>query len=109
MENLNEMLKRRRIELGLSLEEVGKIVGVGKSTVRKWETGMIKDMKRSQIAKYAKALRVKPTLILGIEDEKPSPTFSDDIIKLIKKYEALSPEHKKQVSQQIDYYLSIDK
>ena len=28
-------IKKRRAELGLTLEEVGKAVGVGKSTVRK--------------------------------------------------------------------------
>lgn len=34
-------LKERREELGLTLGEVGKLTGVGKSTVRKWETGYI--------------------------------------------------------------------
>ena len=34
-----EKIKRRRLDLGLTLEEVGDFVGVTKSTVRKWETG----------------------------------------------------------------------
>lgn len=34
-------IKSRRLELGMTLEEVGDLVGVGKSTVRKWESGMI--------------------------------------------------------------------
>lgn len=38
-------LKRRRLELGMTLEDVGYFVGVGKSTVRKWENGMIDNMK----------------------------------------------------------------
>ena len=38
-------LKRRRLELGMTLEDVGDFVGVGKSTVRKWENGMIDKMK----------------------------------------------------------------
>lgn len=65
---LNEKLKARRLALGLTLEDVGNYVGVGKSTVRKWETGAIKDMKRSQIAKYAEILRISPAVILGIDD-----------------------------------------
>lgn len=65
---LNEKLKNRRIDLGLTLEQVGDYVGVGKSTVRKWETGMIKDMKRSQIAKYAEILNISPMTILGVND-----------------------------------------
>lgn len=66
---LNEKLRNRRKELGLTLDQVGDYVGVGKSTVRKWETGIIKDMKRSQIAKYAEILKISPMAILGIDEE----------------------------------------
>ncbi|HCV2115191.1 TPA: helix-turn-helix domain-containing protein [Staphylococcus aureus] len=64
-------IKGRRKELNLTLEQVGDLVGVGKSTVRKWETGDIENMKRDKIVKLAKALRVSPSYIMGIEDEKP--------------------------------------
>ena len=50
----------RRKELGLTLEEVGKAVGVGKSTVRKWENGMIKNMGRDKIAALARVLQMDP-------------------------------------------------
>ena len=33
-------IKARRIELGLTLEDIAQSVGVGRSTVRKWENGM---------------------------------------------------------------------
>ncbi|MCO4346647.1 LexA family protein [Staphylococcus agnetis] len=64
-------IKSRRKELNLTLEQVGDLVGVGKSTVRKWETGDIENMKRDKIVKLAKALRVSPSYIMGIEDEQP--------------------------------------
>ncbi len=69
--NVNNKLKDRRLELGLTLEEVGTIVGVGKSTVRKWETGAIENMKRDKIALLAKALKVSPAFIMGLEDSNP--------------------------------------
>ena len=53
-------LRSRRMELGLTLEEVGDKVGVGKSTVRKWEQGLIDNMKRDKIALLANALKVSP-------------------------------------------------
>ena len=37
--DIGEMIKNRRLELNLTLEEVGKHVGVSKSTVKKWEDG----------------------------------------------------------------------
>lgn len=36
---LGEKLYALRKQKGLTLEEVGNFVGVGKSTVRKWENG----------------------------------------------------------------------
>lgn len=53
-------IKDRRLELGLTLEEVGRAVGVGKSTVRKWETGLIKNMGRDKIAALAAVLQLDP-------------------------------------------------
>ena len=47
MEEIGNIIYQRRMEMGLTLEEVGKAVGVGKSTVRKWEKGMIKKAKNA--------------------------------------------------------------
>lgn len=53
----------------MTLEEVGKIVGVRKSTVQKWETGDIENMRRDKIVMLAIALKISPLFIVGIEDE----------------------------------------
>ena len=53
-------IKARRLELGLTLEDVAQAVGVGRSTVRKWETGMIKNMGRDKIAALAAVLELNP-------------------------------------------------
>lgn len=66
--DLGNKIKNRRQELGLTLEEVGKIVGVSKSTVMKWETGYIENMRRDKIALLAKALKVSPLWIMGIDE-----------------------------------------
>lgn len=66
---MSNRLKERRLEIGLTLEDVGNIVGVGKSTVRKWENGMIENMKRDKIALYAKALKVSPLFIMDIPQD----------------------------------------
>ena len=53
-------IKARRLELNLTLEDVAQAVGVGRSTVRKWETGMIKNMGRDKIAALARVLQMDP-------------------------------------------------
>ena len=68
MENIGERIKRLRSKKNMTLEELGNQVGVGKSTVRKWETGMIANMRRDKIAKLADALDVSPAYLMGWKD-----------------------------------------
>ena len=64
-EGMAQRIKELRKEKGLTLEQVADVVGVGKSTVRKWETGMIANMKRDKIALLAKALGTTPAYLMG--------------------------------------------
>ena len=64
---MGEKIYNLRKEKGLTLEELGNLVGVGKSTVRKWEKGMIANMKRDKISKLASALNVSPAYLMGWE------------------------------------------
>ncbi|MCR4622635.1 MAG: helix-turn-helix domain-containing protein [Clostridiales bacterium] len=71
--DLGKKIYQLRKEKGLTLEEVGNRVGVGKSTVRKWESGQIANMRRDKIDKLAAALGVSPSYLMGWEDA-PAPT-----------------------------------
>lgn len=73
-EGMAQRIKALRKEKGLTLEQVADVVGVGKSTVRKWETGMIANMKRDKIASLAKALGTTPEYLMGWEEKKVSPS-----------------------------------
>lgn len=64
-----QRIKTLRKENNLTLEQVANIVGVGKSTVRKWETGMIANMKRDKISALAKALNTTPAFLMGWDEE----------------------------------------
>ena len=66
---MNEKIHYLRMKHGLTLEEVGKAVGVGKSTVKKWESGVIANMRRDKIAALAAALHTTPGYLMGWEDE----------------------------------------
>lgn len=65
-----EVIRKRRKELGLTLEQVANQVGVGKSTVRKWETGLIKNMRRDKISALSKVLGVSPIQLMGLDELK---------------------------------------
>ena len=69
-EGMAQRIRTLRQEKGLTLEQVADVVGVGKSTVRKWETGMIANMKRDKIADLAKALGTTPAYLMGWEENE---------------------------------------
>lgn len=65
----NEKIKQLRLSHNMTFEDVARVVGVGKSTVRKWETGDIANMRRDKIAKLAEALHTTPAYLMGWTDE----------------------------------------
>ena len=76
--DIGEKIKSRRLELRLTLEQGGDAVGVGKSTVRKWEQGMIRNMRRDKIEKLARILEMDPVDFIV---ETPTVyTFREDTI-----------------------------
>lgn len=76
--SISQLIHDRRKLLGLTLEEVGNIVGVSKSTVKKWESGDISNMRRDKIALLAQALQVSPVQLI-FEENAILPTSTDNI------------------------------
>lgn len=67
-ENVKEIIKERRQQLGLTMKEVAEAVGVSEATVSRWESGDIENMRRDKIAKLAEALKISPAVLMGWED-----------------------------------------
>lgn len=70
--DLSAKIRDLRAKHGLTLEQVAQQVGVGRSTVRKWETGMIANMRRDKIEKLATALHTSPGYLMGWENDDDS-------------------------------------
>lgn len=66
---LKEDLRKRRLELNLTMAEVAKRVGVSEATISRWESGDIENMRRDKIVLLAEALQVTPGYIMGFEDK----------------------------------------
>lgn len=69
-EVLGERIKHYRKLTGMTLESLGEKIGVGKSTVRKYETGMIR-IDHDRLLKIADVLGIDVSLLYGesIESE----------------------------------------
>ena len=54
----------------MTLEELAQKVGVSASTILRYETGNIKNLRRDKIKNLADALNTTPAYLMGWEDEK---------------------------------------
>ena len=63
---VKDIIKNRRLQLGLSYSELGKMCGVDKTTAWKWELGKIENMKRDKMVLLSKALDISPLVPLAI-------------------------------------------
>lgn len=71
---IGNRIKERRKALHLTQEELGAKVGVQKSAIAKYEKGVIINLKRSTIAKLAKALECDPVWLMDLNlDVRPDP------------------------------------
>lgn len=57
---IGERIHKKRIEAGLTLQEVGNRIGASRQTVSRYETGVISDIPSDRIEALARALSTTP-------------------------------------------------
>mgnify|MGYP000413532084 FL=1 len=62
---LKDNIKKRREEIGITLEEVAKTVGVTRQTIQKYESGIIANIPSDKIELLAIALKTSPSFLMG--------------------------------------------
>lgn len=79
---MGEILKELRLERGLTQEEVGKIIGVQKAAIQKYEKGDVENMKQESIKILASYYGVTTDFLLGVE--KRNDDQLDEYLKMFK-------------------------
>lgn len=62
-----DIIKQKRIELGLTMKELANKVGVSEATISRWESGNIATMKQTKIALLAQVLGISPAVLVSGE------------------------------------------
>lgn len=75
--------------LGLTVQQVADACGVSKSTVSRWENGIIKNMRRNSVMRLAYILGISPFELLGEDD--------GELDELCYAYKRLTKEQQKKV------------
>jgi Predicted transcriptional regulators len=87
---VGERIKERRTELKLSMPELGKRIGVNKSTIQRYEADGV-DPKRTMIINgLAEALLTTPEWLTGLSDDKEYSIYTVCQMDLEKHIKGLS-------------------
>lgn len=82
---MGDRMRELRKERGITQEELGHLIGVQKSAIRKYEKGTIKSVKQDAILKMSTFFNVNPCYLMGISgDRHLARTFNDDYTERIK-------------------------
>ena len=101
---IGKKLKERRLELGLTQEELAHMVGyTSKSTINKIEKDY-HDVNQTTLIKLSNALKVSPTYFIDGVEHEPVPSNAVSIFS--EKFSKLTPELQDNVMQYIDFLLS---
>ena len=114
--NIGEKIRNARISKGYTQEELGKLIGVQKSAVAKYENGRVVNIKRSVLAKISQVLEIPPVELVSDIEEKPVETankladlffrleFKDgesDVMNMLEEYFSLTEPKKAQVREYV--------
>lgn len=67
--SVGQRIKQRRLELKLSADQLADLIGKNRATVYRYESDEIDNMPLSVLEPLAKALKVKPSYLLGWDEE----------------------------------------
>lgn len=103
---VKDILKDRRLELGLTLEDIAKKVNVSPATISRWESGDIANMRRDRIVALAGALQISPAVIMGwdIDSHIPSGTHRPKFKKVPMLGYAAAGQPLEDLNQDTPYY-----
>lgn len=83
---MGERIRELRMSHGMSMEDLGKFLGVGRSAIFKYEKGEVENLPRSTIAKMAGLFGVSPSYLMCF-DQWDEERLSDEVL-LIERIQA---------------------
>lgn len=79
---VGERIKKRRKELGLSVDEVAKCLGKDRSTVYRYESNDIEKLPTTILEPLAQVLKIDPAYFMTV-NEKNAPDNIKDVVEML--------------------------
>ena len=104
---MSDRIRQLRLEKGVTQEELGKVIGVQRSAIRKYESGMVENLKRSSIQKLADYFGVAPSYLLCLEDEQATTSNTTSTTKKIPMLDEIACGQPIFTNQKHDEYIEV--
>lgn len=105
---IGQRIKKRRNELGLSVDEVAKKLGKNRATVYRYEKDDIKDLPITVLEPLASVLETTPADLMGWEEPKPDIAIVSSDNEIIGIIEYMSPPKKERAKRLVQYYSMLN-
>lgn len=107
---IGERIRQRRIEMGMSVEQLAEILGKNRATVYRYENGDIENLPTSILEPISRALCTTPAFLMGYEEnldgnaDLVTELFKDRILlNHLRSLMELDESKKKSVYDMIDF------
>lgn len=109
---MSKRIRQKRLELGLTQEELANKLGLQKSAIAKYENGRVTNIKRGTIQLMSDLFQVSPSWLMGLSEDSSEAMIKGSIraeedLAHIKKYYLLSHEKRQIVDNLIDQLLEL--
>ena len=115
--NIGAKIRSARQAQGLTQEELGKILGVQKSAIAKYESGRVVNIKRSTLKKISDVLNIPPFELIFDEEQQKKQKKNDvmaditlqmyedeELFSMVESLSKLGSEQRKVVKAVLDAY-----
>ena len=103
---VNEIIRKRRLELGLTMKDVAEACNVTEGMVSRWESGYTKNMRRDRIYSLSQILQVSPLVILGMKDYEEEESQEDRVKKFTDVINTMSEAEQDELENMMNYIIS---
>ena len=105
MKDFGKLIKERRLELDMSLEDVATKLGVNRSTIFRWENGADSRVNRAELLLLSKVLYMPIETLLGVKGKEIEDA---EVVKTrLNVIDTLDDVKRKEDLEQIDKYIKV--
>lgn len=111
---IGERIKARRLQIGLTVDQVADRIGKNRATVYRYESNDIEKFPLDILPPLAKVLNTTPAYLMGWSDTTeatppiaPAPDLTPDETAVLEKYRSLNDQGKEYIRQTLDMAAQI--